>query len=113
MPKVLIGDKLAPAAVEIFKQRGIETETKIGLSQEELAKEVMGFDGLVVRSACKPNAAVIEGSDQLKVIGRAGIGVDNIDIKAATKNADAKDFCHCSLFFFLANLVSNLLLPTR
>ena len=85
MPKVLIGDKLAPAAVEIFKQRGIETETKIGLSQEELAKEVMGFDGLVVRSACKPNAAVIEGSDNLKVIGRAGIGVDNIDIKAATK----------------------------
>lgn len=84
MTKVLIGDKLSPAAVEIFKARGIEVDIKTGLSQEELAKEIVGYDGLVVRSACKPNAAVMEAADKLKVIGRAGIGVDNIDIKAAT-----------------------------
>ncbi|MGH1421966.1 MAG: phosphoglycerate dehydrogenase [Hyphomonas sp.] len=84
MTKVLIGDKLSPAAVDIFKARGIEVDIKVGLSQDELAKEIKGYDGLVVRSACKPNAAVMEAADKLKVIGRAGIGVDNIDIKAAT-----------------------------
>lgn len=84
MTKVLIGDKLSPAAVDIFKARGIEVDIKVGLSQEELAKEIKGYDGLVVRSACKPNADVIAAADKLKVIGRAGIGVDNIDTKAAT-----------------------------
>jgi D-3-phosphoglycerate dehydrogenase / 2-oxoglutarate reductase len=84
MPKVLIGDKLSPAAVEIFHARGIETVTKIGLNTEDLIKEIADYDGLVVRSACKPNADVIAAATNLKVIGRAGIGVDNIDIKAAT-----------------------------
>ena len=84
MPKVLIGDTLSPTAVEIFKQRGIETEIQTGLSTEELIKVIPDYDGLVVRSACKPNAEVIDAATNLKVIGRAGIGVDNIDIKAAT-----------------------------
>jgi D-3-phosphoglycerate dehydrogenase len=84
MPKVLIGDKLSPAAVEIFHARGIETVTKTGLNTEELIAEIPEYDGLVVRSACKPNADVIAAATNLKVIGRAGIGVDNIDIKAAT-----------------------------
>ncbi len=84
MPKVLIGDTLAPAAVEIFKARGIETVIKTGLNTEELIAEIPNYDGLVVRSACKPNADVIAAATNLKVIGRAGIGVDNIDIKAAT-----------------------------
>ncbi|WOR14940.1 phosphoglycerate dehydrogenase [Hyphomonas sp. FCG-A18] len=84
MPKVLIGDTLAPAAVEIFHNRGIETETAVGLNTEELIAKIPEFDGLVVRSACKPNADVIAAASNLKVIGRAGIGVDNIDIKAAT-----------------------------
>jgi len=84
MPKVLIGDKLSPAAVEIFHARGIETVTKTGLNTEELIAEIPEYDGLVVRSACKPNADVIAAAKNLKVIGRAGIGVDNIDIKAAT-----------------------------
>ena len=84
MPKVLIGDKLSPAAVEIFHARGIETVTKTGLNTEDLIKEIPGYDGLVVRSACKPNAEVMAAATNLKVIGRAGIGVDNIDIKAAT-----------------------------
>ncbi|MEM1105492.1 MAG: phosphoglycerate dehydrogenase [Pseudomonadota bacterium] len=84
MPKVLIADKLAPAAVEIFHQRGLETETAIGLSKPELIDKIPGFAGLVVRSACKPDADVIAAATDLSVIGRAGIGVDNIDIKAAT-----------------------------
>ena len=84
MPKVLIADKLAPAAVDIFHNRGLETETAIGLSKDELIAKIPEFDGLVVRSACKPDADVIAAADNLKVIGRAGIGVDNIDIKAAT-----------------------------
>ena len=59
MPKVLIADKLAPAAVEIFHNRGLETETAIGLSKDELIAKIPEFDGLVVRSACKPDADVI------------------------------------------------------
>ncbi|MEO9968403.1 MAG: phosphoglycerate dehydrogenase [Hyphomonadaceae bacterium] len=86
MPKVLIADKLSPAAVDIFKNRGLETETKVGLSKDELIKIIPDYDGLVVRSACKPDADIIAAASNLKVIGRAGIGVDNIDIKAATKN---------------------------
>ena len=84
MPKVLIGDTLSPAAVEIFKARGIETDIKVGLSKEDLIKIIGDYDGLAVRSACKPDADVIAAATNLKVIGRAGIGVDNIDIKAAT-----------------------------
>lgn len=84
MPKVLIADKLSPAAVEIFKNRGLETETRVGLSKDDLIKIIPDYDGLVVRSACKPDADVIAAASKLKVIGRAGIGVDNVDIKAAT-----------------------------
>ncbi len=84
MTKVLIADKLSPAAVDIFKARGIETDIKVGLSKEELIEIIPQYDGLAVRSACKPDADVIAAADNLKVIGRAGIGVDNIDIKAAT-----------------------------
>ncbi|MEO1407721.1 MAG: phosphoglycerate dehydrogenase, partial [Pseudomonadota bacterium] len=56
MPKVLIADKLSPAAVDIFKNRGLEVETKTGLSKEELIAEIPAYDGLVVRSATKPDA---------------------------------------------------------
>jgi len=84
MPKVLIADKLAPAAVDIFTQKGIETDTAPGLSKEDLLARIAEYDGLVVRSACKPDADIIAAAANLKVIGRAGIGVDNIDLKAAT-----------------------------
>lgn len=84
MPKVLIADKLSPAAAEIFKNRGLEVDVKPGLSKEELIEIIGEYDGLAVRSACKPDADVIAAATNLKVIGRAGIGVDNIDIKAAT-----------------------------
>ncbi|HCI46396.1 MAG TPA: phosphoglycerate dehydrogenase [Rhodospirillaceae bacterium] len=82
--KVLIADELSPAAVEIFKKRGIEVDVKTGLSHDELKAIIGNYDGLAVRSATKPNAEIIEAAHNLKVIGRAGIGVDNIDQVAAT-----------------------------
>ncbi|HBH90718.1 MAG TPA: phosphoglycerate dehydrogenase, partial [Hyphomonadaceae bacterium] len=84
MPKVLIADKLSPAAAEIFRNRGLEVDVKPGLTKEELIEIIPQYDGLAVRSACKPDADVIAAATNLKVIGRAGIGVDNIDVKAAT-----------------------------
>src|SRR5215469_14304501 len=73
MPKVLISDKLSPAAVDIFRRRGIEVDLKPGLSPAELRAIIAPYDGLAVRSATN-----------LKVVGRAGIGVDNVDIRSAT-----------------------------
>jgi D-3-phosphoglycerate dehydrogenase len=84
MPKVLIADQLSPAAVAIFKERGVEAETKTGLSKDELLKIIGEYDGLAVRSATKVNADVLKAAKRLKVIGRAGIGVDNIDVPGAT-----------------------------
>jgi len=84
MPKVLIADQLSPAAVAIFKERGVDAETKTGLSKDELLKIIGDYDGLAVRSATKVNAEVLKAAKRLKVIGRAGIGVDNIDVPAAT-----------------------------
>ena len=84
MPKVLIADKLSPAAVAIFKERGIEADVKTGLSKEELLKIVDQYDGMAIRSATKVTADVIKAAKKLKVVGRAGIGVDNVDIPAAT-----------------------------
>jgi D-3-phosphoglycerate dehydrogenase len=84
MPKVLIADSLSPRAVEIFSERGIDTEVRVGLSADELKKIIGKYDGLAVRSATKVTKAVLEHATSLKVIGRAGIGVDNIDVPAAT-----------------------------
>ena len=79
-PRVLIADKLSPAAAEIFKDRGIETDTKVGLDKEQLAEIIGQYDGLAVRSATKVTEKVLAKATGLKVIGRAGIGVDNIDV---------------------------------
>jgi D-3-phosphoglycerate dehydrogenase len=84
MPRVLIADKLSPAAIDIFKQRGVDADVKTGLSKEELLKIIGDYDGLAVRSATKADKEVIAAAKNLKVIGRAGIGVDNVDIPAAT-----------------------------
>src|SRR6201985_2694959 len=84
MPKVLIADKLSPAAVAIFRERGVEADVKTGLSKEELLKIVDQYDGLAIRSANDITADVIKAAKNLKVVGRAGIGVDNVDIPAAT-----------------------------
>ncbi len=85
-PRVLISDALSPAAVQIFKDRGVDVEFQptLGKDKDKLAAIVGKFDGLAVRSATKVTAKILEHADQLKVIGRAGIGVDNIDIAAAT-----------------------------
>ena len=87
MPKVFIADALSPRAVEVFAERGIEVEMQTGLKPDELAQRLAGFDGLAVRSATKATADLLAtpGASNLKVIGRAGIGVDNIDVPAATQ----------------------------
>src|SRR6266704_2269137 len=85
MPKVLIADDLSPRAAEIFRARGIEADVEIGLGAAELAHRIALYDGLAVRSATKVTAELIAAADALKVIGRAGIGVDNIDVAAATE----------------------------
>jgi len=84
MPKVLISDKLSPAAVQIFKDRGIEVDIKTGLERDELIKIIGDYDGLAIRSNTKVSPPVLEAAKKLKVIGRAGIGVDNVDLPAAT-----------------------------
>ncbi len=83
-PRVLIADELSPAAVAIFKDRGIQVDVKPGLTKDQLLEIIDQYDGLAVRSATKPNKEVIAKAKKLKVIGRAGIGVDNVDIPAAT-----------------------------
>jgi D-3-phosphoglycerate dehydrogenase len=83
-PRVLIADQLSPAAVGIFKERGLVTDVKVGLAKEELEKIIKDYDGLAVRSATKVTEKVIAAAHKLRVVGRAGIGVDNIDVKAAT-----------------------------
>ena len=86
MPKVLISDALSPAAVQIFKDRGIEVDFQpaLGKDKERLAELIGHYDGLAIRSATKVSPKILEKAKNLKVIGRAGIGVDNVDIPAAT-----------------------------
>jgi len=84
MPRVLIADKLSPAAVDIFKQRGVDADVKTGLTKDELLKIADQYDGIAIRSATKVDKDVIAAAKNLKVVGRAGIGVDNVDIPAAT-----------------------------
>ncbi len=85
MPKVLISDVLSAQAVEIFESRGIEVEVATGLSPEELKQRIKGCDGLAIRSATKVTAEILDAADCLKVVGRAGIGVDNVDVPLATQ----------------------------
>ncbi len=84
MPKVLISDKMSPKAAAIFKERGVDYDEKPGLSKEELIAIIGEYDALAIRSATKVTADVLEAATNLKVIARAGIGVDNVDIPAAS-----------------------------
>ena len=84
MPKVLISDSLSPRAVEIFKERGIDADVKTGMKPDELIACIGEYDGLAIRSATKVTADVLDAAKNLKVIGRAGIGVDNVDIDGAS-----------------------------
>jgi len=82
--KILIADKIDPAASDILKNNGLEVDMKTGLSEDEIARIIHNYEGILVRSAVKVTPKIIEAGNKLKVIGRAGVGVDNIDIKAAT-----------------------------
>ena len=84
MPKVLISDKLSLHAADILSERGVEVDVKPGLAPEELAAIIGNYDGLAIRSATKVTADILAAAPNLKVVGRAGIGVDNVDIPAAT-----------------------------
>ncbi len=84
MVKVLISDKLSPAAIAIFKDRGVEVDVKTGLTPAELREIIGQYDGLAIRSATKVTKEVLDVAPNLKVVGRAGIGVDNVDVKSAT-----------------------------
>jgi len=86
-PKVLVSDKLSETAVQIFRDRGIDVtfDPTIGKDKARLMAEIGKYDGLAIRSATKVTAKLLEAADNLKVIGRAGIGVDNVEIPAASK----------------------------
>ncbi len=83
-PRVLISDKLSPLAEKVFEDRGVAFDVKVGLDKDQLAEIIGDYDGLAVRSATKVTPKVLEKATRLRVIGRAGIGVDNIDVPAAT-----------------------------
>ncbi|MEK9828451.1 MAG: phosphoglycerate dehydrogenase [Rhodospirillales bacterium] len=84
MAKVLISDQLSERALEIFQTRGLEVDFKPGLPADEQIKIIGKYDGLAIRSATKVTAEMLSAASNLKVIGRAGIGVDNVDVSAAT-----------------------------
>jgi D-3-phosphoglycerate dehydrogenase len=84
--KVLVSDSLSEVGVKIFQETpGIEVDVKVGLKPEELKAVIGQYHGLAIRSATKVTAEIIEAATQLKVIGRAGIGLDNVDIPAASQ----------------------------
>jgi D-3-phosphoglycerate dehydrogenase len=84
MARVLISDTLSPRAVEIFERAHIPADVKTGLSEADLIAIIGEYDGLAIRSATKVTSKVLDAAKKLKVVGRAGIGVDNVDIPAAT-----------------------------
>src|SRR2546425_10881810 len=83
--RILVCDPIAEDGVEALKHSGADVDVRTGLSPEELRKSVDGYDALVVRSETKVTREIIEASSTLQVVGRAGIGVDNIDLDAATE----------------------------
>ena len=87
VPKVLVSDKLSETAIKIFKEKGIEVDfmPEVGKDKEKLAKIIGDYDGLAIRSATRVTPTVLRNAKRLKVIGRAGIGTDNIDKKEASK----------------------------
>ncbi len=75
---------MSPRAVEVFREHGIDVDVKTGLSPDELKACIGDYEGLAIRSATKVTSEILEAAEKLKVVGRAGIGVDNIDVAAAT-----------------------------
>src|SRR3989338_8229413 len=84
--KILISDKLANEGINILKDvKEFQVDCKAGLSPEDLKKIIKDYDALIVRSETKVTAEIIEAAGRMKFIGRAGVGLDNVDLKAATK----------------------------
>ncbi|HIJ85593.1 MAG TPA: phosphoglycerate dehydrogenase, partial [Magnetococcales bacterium] len=78
MAKVLISDKMSPEAEQVFRSRGVEVDYLPGLTPEDLKKKLPDYDGIAIRSATRLTQDLIQAATRLKVIGRAGIGVDNV-----------------------------------
>ena len=83
--KVLVKEKLAPEGIAFLKEQGFEVDTGLDWTPEEFMTRVADYDALLIRSATKVTAEVIEAATRLKVVGRAGVGVDNVDVEAATR----------------------------
>src|SRR5918996_5993141 len=83
--KVLISEKLAPAGIERLKEHA-EVDVRLGMTPDELLEAIPVYDALIVRSATKVTAGVLDRAENLKVVGRAGIGIDNVDVEAATRS---------------------------
>ena len=83
MPKVLISDSMSNVAQKIFEKNNIAVDVKTGLSEDEIIKIIPEYDGMIVRSATKVTKKILDAASNLKVIGRAGAGVDNIDVPVA------------------------------
>src|SRR3954468_705518 len=85
MPRVLISDKLEAPGLDVLRQAGIELDERDGLKGDALKEAVRAADGVIVRSQTKVTADLLENPGQLKAVVRAGVGVDNIDVAAATR----------------------------
>jgi D-3-phosphoglycerate dehydrogenase/(S)-sulfolactate dehydrogenase len=85
MARVLVSDDLSAEGVEILRRAGLDVDVKVGLAPDELQRIIGEYEGLAVRSATKVTAKLLEHAARLKVIGRAGVGVDNVDLDAATR----------------------------
>lgn len=83
--KVLVSDNLSQIGIDVMKKAGLEVDVKTGLAPEELKKIIGDYDGLAIRSATRVTADILEAAHKLKVVGRAGIGLDNVDIPAASQ----------------------------
>ena len=84
--KILITESIAEESVQYLRAQGYEVEEYLGHSQEEIEQYIKGFDAIIVRSATKINEALLNNADCLKAVGRAGTGIDNIDVKACTEH---------------------------
>lgn len=87
--KVLIADELSPAAIQRLQAGGVQTDNRAGIDAAELAKIIPDYHGLIIRSRTKVTADLLKGAQQLKVVGRAGVGMDNIDKAAANAQSVA------------------------
>jgi (S)-sulfolactate dehydrogenase len=83
--RVLVADDLSPEAVRILQEAGLAVDVKVGLKADELERVIGEYDALAVRSATKVTAKLLDKAERLRVIGRAGVGVDNVDLAAATR----------------------------